>query len=125
MDPPRPVRTDPRAERGRRGEDATLRAYVDRGFRPVARNWRCRLGEMDLVLERGELLVFCEVKTRGGDAFGGGFEAVTDAKRRRLRALAEVFLATCRPGHRRLRFDVASVRERGGTFDVQIFEDAF
>lgn len=116
---------DIRAARGRAGEDAALALYLGKGFRPVARNWRCRLGEIDLIVERGELLVFCEVKTRSGDVFGGGFEAVTQAKRRKLRSLADLFMVTCRPAHARLRFDVASVRQRSTTYDVVLFEDAF
>ncbi len=116
---------DPRAERGRAGEEAALRAYERRGFHAVARNWRCAIGELDLVVERGDLLVFSEVKTRTGAGFGGGYEAVTHEKRRKLRRLAEVFLLAERPAHDRLRFDVASVwlSQRGP--EVEIFEDAF
>ena len=77
---------DANAEAGRLGEDAALDAYLHRGFALVARNWRCRIGELDLVLARGEQLVFCEVKTRRGDAFGGGWEAVTARKQAKVRA---------------------------------------
>jgi putative endonuclease len=110
---------------GDAGEDATVDAYVRRGFRVVARNWRCPLGELDLVIEQGGLLVFCEVKTRSGAAFGGGYEAVTWSKRRKLRQLAQAFLAA--GGHRdaRIRFDVASVWLGARRPDVEIFEDAF
>jgi Holliday junction resolvase-like predicted endonuclease len=80
---------DRRSVRGRAGEDAALRVYVRRGFRLLDRNWRCRAGELDLVVVRDGLLVFCEVKTRTGDAFGGGYEAVTRSKLRKLRQLAE------------------------------------
>ena len=62
------MRTDPRRERGGTGEDAALAVYVRRGYRLVARNWRCKLGELDLVLVRGDTLVFCEVKARRGSA---------------------------------------------------------
>ncbi|HXF71510.1 MAG TPA: YraN family protein [Actinomycetota bacterium] len=116
---------DRRAEVGRRGEDAAVAAYAARGFRVVARNWRCPLGEIDLVVEREGLLVFCEVKTRSGAAFGGGFEAVTAAKRRKLRALAEAFLATRDDPPPSVRFDVASVRPGRGAAQVELFEDAF
>jgi putative endonuclease len=118
-------RIDDRAARGGRGEDATLRVYERRGFRPLARNWRCPLGEIDLVLERGSLLVFCEVKSRTGAAFGGGYEAVTWSKRRKLRQLAEAFVSSRRPMHDRIRFDVASVWLGRSGADVEIFEDAF
>jgi putative endonuclease len=116
--------TDERSSRGRRGEDATVRTYERRGYRVVARNWRCPLGELDLVVQRGRVLVFCEVKSRTGAAFGGGYEAVNWSKRRKLRQLAEVFLQSYRPLDVRARFDVASVW-LGPRPDVEIFEDAF
>src|SRR5262245_40825910 len=62
--------TDPRRVLGTRGEAAVARWYGARGYAVVDRNWRVREGEIDLVLRRGRLLVFCEVKTRRGDAFG-------------------------------------------------------
>jgi putative endonuclease len=91
----------------------------------VARNWRCAIGEIDLVLERPGLLVFCEVKTRTGSAFGGGYEAVTWSKRRRLRRLAEAFLVSGSFPHTQIRFDVASVWLSRRGPDVEVFEDAF
>jgi putative endonuclease len=114
-----------RSARGRVGEEAALDLYERLGFRAVVRNWRCGLGELDLVLERAGLLVFCEVKTRTGPAFGGGYDAVTWAKRRKLRQLAEAFLAAGAPRHSRIRFDVASVWLDGDRPDVELFEDAF
>jgi putative endonuclease len=121
-----PAAKDERSSsRGRRGEDATVRTYERRGYRVVARNWRCPLGELDLVVQRGSVLVFCEVKSRTGAAFGGGYEAVTWSKRRKLRQLAEVFLQSYRPLDARARFDVASVWLGLRGADVEIFEDAF
>ena len=111
---------------GAAGEDASLRRYLDLGFNLVARNWRCPIGEIDLVLSRMGLLVFCEVKTRHGAGFGGGYEAVTWRKQRKLRQLAEVFLLTRRIEPARIRFDVASVSAGPGrAVSVEIFEDAF
>jgi putative endonuclease len=119
------TRTDRRSERGRIGEDAALRVYERRGFALVARNWRCQLGELDLIIVRRDLLVVCEVKTRSGAAFGGGYEAVTRAKRRRVRSLADAFLQGNAFEHARVRFDVASVWLGARGADVEIFEDAF
>jgi len=116
---------DGRPALGRSGEVATLGVYRQRGFRAIARNWRCPLGELDLVLERDRLLVFCEVKTRSNTAFGGGYEAVTWTKRRKLRQLAEAFLASTDVRHCDVRFDVASVSFSRACVDVEIFEDAF
>lgn len=112
-------------EVGRIGEDAALDAYRRRGYDVVARNWRCRLGELDLVLSRGETLVICEVKTRRGSAFGSGYEAVNARKRAKVRAVAEAFLERDRAHAHAIRFDVASVELRPGRIDVELFEDAF
>lgn len=121
---------DVRSDLGARGERAALDLYLRRGFTLVASNWRCSLGEIDLVLRRRDVLVFCEVKTRRGSARGVGFEAVDARKRRKLRALAEVFLLTHGIGALSVRFDVASVALRagsapGGATQVELFEDAF
>jgi putative endonuclease len=110
----------------REGEGAAWEAYRVRGYRLVARNWHSSLGEIDLVVARGDVLVFCEVKARSSLRLGDPHEAVTPIKQRKLRQLAEAFLAATRPRAARFRFDVASVswRERGLP-DVNIFEDAF
>jgi putative endonuclease len=116
---------DELSARGRAGEDAALRAYERRGYALVDRNWRCALGELDLVLLRRGLLVFCEVKTRSGPSFGGGYEAVSWSKRRKIRNLAEAYLQQHVPTHADVRFDVASVWLGRGQPDVEVFEDAF
>ena len=110
---------------GSRGEDAAEDVYRRRGYRVVARNWRCRLGELDLVVERGGVLVFCEVKSRRQSVFGGGFEAVTWRKRAKLRAVAEAFLQATGSRPQAIRFDVASVAVRGPRSTIELFEDAF
>lgn len=106
------------------GEQAAWEHYRCRGYRLVARNWRCALGELDLVVRRGNVLVFCEVKARSSRGFGSGFEAVHPAKRRRLRGLAEAFLRASGLEEAAVRFDVASV-EVGSRVGVEVFEDAF
>ena len=110
---------------GRVGEDAALDVYRRRGYRLIARNWRCRVGELDLVLARDDLLVFCEVKTRRGSAFGAGYEAVTARKCAKLRAVAEAFLLARGARPSALRFDVASVSLAAGGAEVELFQDAF
>ena len=117
---------DERIAVGRRGEAVVERHYVGRGYRVVARNWRCRIGELDLVLARGATLVVCEVKTRRGVRFGGGFEAVDARKRQKLRTLAETFCLQQPSQAASIRFDVASVRlHADGSAAVEIFHDAF
>ncbi|HET6791067.1 MAG TPA: YraN family protein [Actinomycetota bacterium] len=110
---------------GPRGEDAAADAYRRRGYRVLARNWRCRIGELDLVVERRGVLAFCEVKSRRGRAFGVGYEAVTRRKQAKLRSLAEAFLQAAGSRPQAIRFDVASVAVRGERSAVELFEDAF
>ncbi len=108
------------------GETAALERYRSRGFDLVAKNWRCPAGEIDLIVECAGLLVFCEVKTRRGSEFGGGYEAVTHSKQRKLRQLAEIFLREHRSRSASVRFDVASVHVAPGSrVSVELFEDAF
>ena len=109
-----------RAALGRWGEEKVARTYADAGYVVLARNWRGRAGELDLVLEYGRTIVFCEVKTRSSTRFGSGAEAVGWKKQRRIRALAVEWLRqNGRSGA--IRFDVASV-ESGR---VSIIRDAF
>lgn len=110
---------------GAAGESAALDHYLNLGFDEVARNWRCKAGELDLVLQRDDLLVFCEVKTRRSGGFSSGFDAVTPAKIAKLRRLAELFLFETKLQPSSVRFDVASVRVDGARADVTLFEDAF
>jgi putative endonuclease len=111
---------------GRAGEEAALAQYRRLGYVLVAMNWRCPAGELDLVVARGPVLVFCEVKTRSGSGFGGGHEAVTWRKQRKLRQLAELFLGGGRLQPGGVRFDVASVEAAPNRPpSVELFEDAF
>jgi putative endonuclease len=116
------VRHDGRAL-GAHGEELAAKWYTARGYEVLARNWRCPAGELDLVVGRGRLVVFCEVKARTTPAYGSGTEAVTAVKRARLRRLAAAWLAANRPaGARGVRFDVVAVH-RG--VEVAVVEDAF
>jgi putative endonuclease len=113
---------DRRRALGAGGEDRAAQWYSGHGYEVLARNWRTSAGELDLVARRDRMLVFCEVKTRSGGAFGEPFEAVTRAKQMRLRRLAAEWLAACAPpGRFEVRFDVVSVRGR----DLDVIEEAF
>jgi putative endonuclease len=101
--------TQARRSLGAAGEARAAAWYRRRGYEVVARNWRCREGELDLVVRNGRVLAFVEVKTRRTAAFGAPVEAVTRDKQRRIRVLALRFLETYpRRGHQ-LRFDVVSI----------------
>ena len=108
---------------GERGEDRAAGWYRREGYEIVARNWRCRDGELDLIVRRGPTVVVCEVKTRSSLAYGHPAEAVTPAKQQRIRRLARRWLAEADlvPRPERVRFDVAAVLPGG----VDVIEGAF
>jgi putative endonuclease len=112
---------DPRRALGAHGEALTAKWYEAQGYTVVDRNWRCREGEIDLILARASAVVFCEVKARTSDRFGAPVEAVTRTKQLRLRRLAAAWLSARGVHGVDVRFDVASVMgER-----VQVIEAAF
>jgi putative endonuclease len=107
---------------GSRGERLAAAWYRAAGYEVVVRNWRCREGELDLVVRRGDELVFCEVKARTSERFGVPAEAVTVAKQQRMRVLAARFLAESGLSvDGRIRFDVACVVDGR----IQVIEAAF
>ena len=113
--------TDRRRALGGSGEDAAAAWYVANGYEVLARNWRVREGELDLVVRRAGTVVFCEVKTRSSVAFGVPAEAVTRQKRQRLRVLAARWLEQAPVRAAAIRFDVASVLDGR----VEVIEGAF
>jgi putative endonuclease len=101
---------------GQTGEAVVAAWYEAEGYDVLARNWRCREGEIDLIAANGRTLVFCEVKARSSDAFGTPAEAVTPAKQARIRRLAARWLSEATVRRAVIRFDVAGVRD--GSVDV-------
>lgn len=115
---------------GRRGEALACDRLAAAGFRVLARNWRWhadgRAGEIDVIAARPGLLVFCEVKTRRGHAYGSPAAAVTPAKQAQLRRLAAAYLAASGQPPCRIRFDVITVTwPRGLDPVVHHLEGAF
>ena len=101
-------RRTPAQATGLGAEDAAARLLARHGLEIVARNYRTRLGEIDLVARDGATLVFVEVRSRASGRFGGALESVTAAKRRRLVAAARQYLSRLRR-EPPCRFDVVTV----------------
>lgn len=98
---------------GQYGEDIACRVLSEQGLTVLARNWRCREGEIDIVAADDTVLVVCEVKTRASTSFGFPEEAVTDGKVRRLRGLAGQWLSEQgeqRETYDQIRLDVVAVQ---------------
>jgi putative endonuclease len=98
-----------------------------KGYRILERNWRCRLGEVDLIAEQNGELVFVEVRTRTGDRFGTAEESVDARKRMRLRRMALLYAAANNLDDPPIRFDVVAVQMDGKTNECRLrhVESAF
>ena len=103
------------------GEDRAAAWYLQRGYRVLDRNWRCRDGELDLVVATGRTVVFCEVKARSSDAFGAAVEAVGPGKRARIRGLAARWLEDAPFRPLGIRFDVVAITAG----ELEVVEGAF
>ena len=110
---------------GESGEDLAARELERRGYAIVARRYRCRRGELDIVARDGATIVFVEVKTRDGGEFGCGVEAVTPLKQRRIADVARDYLVRHRLQGRPCRFDVVSVDLVNGTRRIEVYQNAF
>ena len=94
---------------GAYGERLAAKRLVEAGMVVVDRNWRCPAGEIDLVLRDGDVLVFCEVKTRSSSSYGHPLEAVRPRKAARLRRLGAMWLAAHDVHAHGIRIDVVGV----------------
>ncbi|MGH3797187.1 MAG: YraN family protein [Pseudonocardiaceae bacterium] len=111
---------------GRQGEDLAADYLTGTGLVLLARNWRCRDGELDLVATDRERLIVCEVKTRSGTGYGEPSEGVTPAKAARIRRVTAGWLRAHRVGWCEIRFDVLAVLyPKDGPATVEHLRGAF
>lgn len=110
---------------GTAGEDEAARFLVKKGYRIIERNFRCRYGEIDIIAADGGSIVFVEVKTRGGDAFGPGAASVDARKQRKITIAAQFYLEKTGGADKGIRFDVVSIEKMGGRLEIELIKDAF
>ena len=117
----------PHQERfGKQGEDLACRELRRRGYAILARRFRTRHGEIDIIARDGDVLVFVEVKARSSRGFGGALGAVTPRKQRQVIAMAQRYMARVGWAARPCRFDVVAVQADGGDApDVTLIRNAF
>jgi putative endonuclease len=116
-----------RAQLGKIAEDAAARYLQVHGYAILERNWRCPLGEIDIVARQGKELVFVEVKGRTSDELARPADAVNARKQERLAALARAYLARSIEGECPCRFDVVEVLMTGGgaVSEITLWRGAF
>lgn len=108
--------------RGRRGEDAAVIFLQQNGLSVIARNYHCRFGEIDIIAQDGDVLVFVEVRMRSSNNFGGAAASITAAKRGKLLRTARHYLSglACMPA---CRFDAVLIGDGGAP--AEWLKDAF
>jgi putative endonuclease len=107
------------------GEELAARYLRERGYIIRERNWRCQIGEVDIIAEEGDALVFVEVRTRRGRDFGTPEESVTPRKRAKLIEVAEAYLQEHDwPGDWRIDFVAVELTHSGKLLRVELIENA-
>ncbi len=117
--------TRERLDLGKWGEDLALQKVKKLGYRCIVRNYRCPLGEVDLIARDGDTLVFVEIKTRKGRSLGYAKEAVNRRKRRQLSKVALAYMKANGCSEARARFDVVVINLEGKAEEIEVIRNAF
>jgi len=117
--------TRERLELGKEGEDLALRKVESLGYKCIARNYRCSLGELDLVARDGETLVFIEIKTRKGKSLDYAKEAVHARKQRQMSKVALAYMKGNGCEDAKARFDVVVIHQKGLDKEIEVIRNAF
>lgn len=110
---------------GRAGEEFTCEYLKKCGMRVLARNYRAKKGEIDLVARDGDTIVFVEVKTRSSNAYGTAGEAVTYRKQQMIIKTAQWYIMQNNIKESNFRFDVAEVSAGDAGFSINYLRNAF
>jgi putative endonuclease len=117
--------TEERLNLGRLGEKLALDKIKRLGFKCVEKNYRCSLGEIDLIAKDGDCLVFIEIKTRRGRGVGYAKEAVTPRKMRQISKVALTYMKSNNCCDTKSRFDVIAINIVNDREEIEIIKDAF
>jgi putative endonuclease len=117
--------SEARVALGKTGEDLACRELERRGYVIVARRYRRRGGELDIIARDGQTTVFVEVKARQGHRFGEASEAIGSTKRRRMAQVAMDYVMRHRLANRPCRFDVVSIHFDERVPVIEVFRNAF
>jgi putative endonuclease len=117
--------SDERHELGESGESFAVRLLKEGGYKIIEQNYRCRLGEIDIIAEENGVLTFVEVKARRADRFEAPKSAVTPKKKRKISMVALHYLKETQQMDKKARFDVVAIRSFPEHPDAQIIKNAF
>ena len=117
--------TQARLELGRYGEDLAYKRIKRLGYKKIIRNYRCPLGEVDLIANDGDTLVFIEIKTRRGKSTGYAKEAVNARKQRQLSKVALSYMKSNNCSEAKARFDVIAISIKEDKPEIEVVKNAF
>jgi putative endonuclease len=117
--------TRERLDLGKQGEELALKTIRSMGYRDILQNYRCPLGEIDLIARDADTLVFLEIKTRRTGPTGYAKEAVTARKRRQISKVALAYLKANNCSDMRARFDVIAISLAGSCPRIEVIKNAF
>ena len=117
--------SDMRHQLGESGEAFAVKLLKQGGYKIIEQNYRCKLGEIDIIAKDGDVLAFVEVKARRTDAFEGPKSAVTPKKKRKISMVALHYLKETEQMDKKARFDVVAIRLFPEHPDAQIIKNAF
>ncbi len=115
-----------RKTKGEKGENAVLGRYIKEKYKLLEKNWRAPIGEIDLIFQKKNTLVFVEVKTATGGEFGSPLEKIDSRKQKKLAQLADLYLATHSSILRKIRnvrIDGAAVLMKDDNYEITIAEN--
>jgi len=110
---------------GKKGEDIALDFLKKNGYGIIKRNYRTKLGEIDIIAREKDTLCFIEVKTRSSLRFGSPKEAVFPSKQRQISKVALTFLKEHKFMNEKSRFDVVCISGASGTQKIELLKNAF
>jgi len=117
--------TKERLELGKFGEELALRKIKSLGYKKIIRNFRCPLGEVDIIARDGDTLVFMEIKTRKGRSIDYAKEAVNAKKKRQISKVALAYMKATDCSDVRARFDVVAISLGRGKPEIEVIKNAF
>jgi len=117
--------TKERLELGHLGEELAFKEVRRLGYKEIERNYRCPLGEVDLIARDGDTLVFLEIKTRKGRPLGYAKEAVNERKKRQISKVALTYMKNKKCFGVKARFDVVAVSLGQGKPELEVIKNAF
>ncbi len=116
---------DERKQFGESGESLAVRHLKRAGYRILERNYRTKLGEIDIIAKDHDTIVFVEVKTRRSDHFGNPKWAVTPKKQRKISMVALFYLKSTQQSQAKARFDVVTISPMLENTGIEIIKNAF